>query len=52
MDVNNVFLHGHLMEAMHMIQLPGFVDKNNPTHYPQPQECVSWFEISLSGLVP
>ena len=32
MDVNNVFLQGHLSEDAYIAQPPGFVDKDNPTH--------------------
>ena len=32
LDVNNVFLQGHLSEDVYIAQPPGFVDKDNPTH--------------------
>ena len=32
LDVNNVFLQGHLHDDVYMEQPPGFIDKDNPTH--------------------
>lgn len=32
LDVNNAFLHRHLLEDVYMSQPSNFVDKSNPTH--------------------
>ncbi|WKA05494.1 hypothetical protein VitviT2T_023457 [Vitis vinifera] len=50
LDVNNVFLQGHLSEDVYMTQPPVFVDKDNPTHM-QIKEGYIWTQASPTSLV-
>ncbi|RVW63506.1 Retrovirus-related Pol polyprotein from transposon RE1 [Vitis vinifera] len=49
LDVNNVFLQGHLSEDVYMTQPPVFVDKDNPTHM-QIKEGYIWTQASPTSL--
>nr|GEW69810.1 retrovirus-related Pol polyprotein from transposon TNT 1-94 [Tanacetum cinerariifolium] len=59
MDVKTAFLNGELKEEVHVSQLEGFVDQDNPSHvyklkkalYGLKQEPCAWYDMLSSFII-